>query len=79
MKSPICLAFCLKYVIIESIVFILLYYSIMTVVEKLQQFYDAQAEKFVATRKKPRPEFEHILALFPKVTDKPLKVLEIGC
>ena len=53
--------------------------SSMHIVEKLQHFYDAQAEKFVSTRKKPRPEFIHILNAFPKKETGKLKVLELGC
>ena len=51
----------------------------MSVTQKLQQFYDAQAEKFVSTRRKHRPEFEHLLAAIPVKKRGKLKVLEIGC
>lgn len=49
---------------------------------QLQHFYNHQATKFSHTRKRPRPEFDHILSqivTFPQSKLWPLRILELGC
>ncbi len=47
--------------------------------KKLQQFYDHQAEKFSGTRKRHRPEFDHIIEYIKQTfpTNKQLRILEL--
>ncbi len=49
----------------------------------LQTFYNQQADKFSGTRKRPRPEFdhiaEHILQYIETIQPKTITIVELGC
>ena len=51
----------------------------MKIIDELEQFYTAEAQKYAQTRRKHRPDGERLLEVLESLEMKSPKLLELGC
>ena len=51
----------------------------MKIIDELEQFYTAEAQKYTQTRRKHRPDGERLLEVLESLEMRSPKLLELGC